>query len=165
MRLSFAQGAAKTHRMAKDNRNALSRRIQALVDDFGRESDWENRYKRVIDMGKNLPPLPATLRDEKYKVKGCQSQVWLHAELSPDGFIVLHADSDAVIVRGLVAVLVYVFSGARPDEILQTKPTFLADIGFDTHLSPSRANGLNAMIKQIYLYAAAFQALAAARGL
>ena len=139
----------------------IDERIEKLKSDFSKDSDWESRYKRVIEMGKALPELPENLRVETYKVKGCQSQVWLHAELNPDGRMKLVGDSDAVIVRGLVASLLHVYSGATPEEILKTSPRFLSDIGFDTHLSPSRANGLNSMVKQIYLYATAFKALAA----
>ena len=135
-------------------------RIERLTADFQKDVDWEARYRRVIEMGKALPELPESLRNETYKVKGCQSQVWLHAELGPDKRIKLVGDSDAVIVRGLVACLLYVYSGASPEEVLASSPKFLADIGFDTHLSPSRANGLNAMVKQIYLYATAFKVLA-----
>lgn len=136
-------------------------RIKKLTNDFAKESDWESRYKRVIEMGKALPELAVEFRTETYRVKGCQSQVWLHAKISADGRIELVGDSDAVIVRGLVASLLYVYSGATPEEVLHTSPQFLKDIGFDTHLSPSRANGLNSMVKQIYLYASAFKALAA----
>ena len=141
----------------------IDERIQKLTADFAKESDWESRYRRVIDMGKALPELPENMRIETYKVKGCQSQVWLHADITSEGRMNLVGDSDAVIVRGLVASLLYVYSGSTPEEILKTSPKFLSDIGFDTHLSPSRANGLNSMVKQIYLYATAFKALAAQR--
>ncbi len=139
---------------------ALEGRIKKLTHDFSQDKDWEARYKRVIDMGKALPELAAEFRVDTYKVKGCQSQVWLHATLGSDGRMNLVGDSDAIIVRGLVACLLHVYSGATPEEILKTSPKFLSDIGFDTHLSPSRANGLNSMVKQIYLYATAFKALA-----
>ncbi len=138
---------------------ALEGRIKKLTQDFNQDKDWEARYKRVIDMGKALPELAPEVRVDTYKVKGCQSQVWLHAALA-EGRMNLVGDSDAVIVRGLVACLLDVYSGATPEEILKTSPKFLSDIGFDTHLSPSRANGLNSMVKQIYLYATAFKALA-----
>ena len=139
---------------------ALEGRINKLTQDFNQDNDWEARYKRVIDMGKAVPELAPEFRVVTYKVKGCQSQVWLHAALGKEGHMNLVGDSDAVIVRGLVACLLHVYSGATPEEILKTSPKFLNDIGFDTHLSPSRANGLNSMVKQIYLYATAFKALA-----
>ncbi len=135
-------------------------RITNLVATFAGDADWEARYRRVIDMGKDLPALPNEFRADMFKVKGCQSQVWLHAKLTPEGRMDLVGDSDAVIVRGLVAALLAIYDGATPDEVLKTSPAFLSDIGFDTHLSPSRANGLNSMVKQIYLYAQAFKALA-----
>jgi cysteine desulfuration protein SufE len=143
-----------------DSAEPIEARIQKLTEDFAQDQDWETRYKRVIDMGKALPELAPELRMDTYRVKGCQSQVWLHANITGDARMNLVGDSDAVIVRGLVACLLYVYSQATPDEILKTSPKFLSDIGFDTHLSPSRANGLSAMVKQIYLYATAFKALA-----
>ncbi len=137
-------------------------RIESLKKDFQQDPDWEARYKRVIEIGKALPPLSEKLRTEQFLVKGCQSQVWLHAELE-DGRMKIVGDSDAVIVRGLVACLIRVYSEATPIEVLSVSPQFLKDIGFETHLSPSRANGLNSMVKQIYLYATAFKALAAVK--
>lgn len=142
-----------------NRRKTIESKIEAIVSDFASDPDWETRYKRVIDLGKKLPPLPEQFRSETFKVKGCQSQVWLHAETDFDGTLKIHGDSDAVIVRGLVALLVEVYSGSMPEEILKVKPDFISKIGFDTSLSPSRANGLNAMIRQIYLYATALSAL------
>lgn len=139
----------------------IQTRIDKLKADFLGETDWESRYKRVIDLGKALPEIRPELKTETYKVKGCQSQVWLHAELDQEGRMQIMGDSDAMIVRGLVACLLKVYSGATPEEVLKTSPQFLSEMGFDTHLSASRANGLNSMVKQIYLYATAFKALAA----
>jgi cysteine desulfuration protein SufE len=141
----------------------IHQRIEALKSDFQKDPDWEARYKRVIEIGKALPPLSEKYRNEQFLVKGCQSQVWLHAELGKDGLMKLVGDSDAVIVRGLVACLIRVYSDASPAEVLSVTPQFLKDLGFESHLSPSRANGLNSMVKQIYLYATAFKALAAAK--
>ncbi len=141
----------------------ISERVEKLTADFKREGDWEARYRQVIDLGKSLPEMSNQFRNDTFKVKGCQSQVWLHASLAPDGRIRFVGDSDAMIVRGLVACLIKVYDGATPEEVLSTSPRFLNEIGFDTHLSPSRANGLNSMVKQIYLYATAFKALAANR--
>lgn len=139
-------------------------RMRNIVAEFSRDTEWEAKYARVIQKGKSLSELPVAFRDEKYKVKGCQSQVWLHAELSPNGRMQLHGDSDAVIVRGLVACLIEVYNQAIPSEVLASSPSFLNEIGFDSHLSPSRANGLHAMVKQIYLYATAFDAMARLKG-
>lgn len=130
-----------------------------IVEEFSGLGNWEQRYKKIIDLGKALPELDEKFKTEELKVKGCQSQVWIHASLSDDNKVIYQADSDALIVRGLVALLMKVYSGATPDEILATEPTFIGDIGLQSHLSPSRTNGLMSMIKQIKYYAAAFKAL------
>lgn len=140
--------------------NPVTERQKKLADEFSAAADWEARYKLLIERGKKLPALPAEIMTETYKVKGCQSQVWLHANLSPDGLVELRADSDALIVKGLVAILLEVYSHSKPDDILTAPTTFLKDLGFEGGLSPSRANGLYAMLKQILYYAQAFQALA-----
>lgn len=131
-------------------------RIKLIVDEFKKYSDWEDRYKHLIDLGKSLAPMPEDHKAENNKIKGCQSQVWLHAELDGDK-VIFTADSDASIVKGVIALLVQVYSGCTPDEILTIKPTFLEEIGLKEHLSMSRANGLTAMLKQITFYAMAFK--------
>ena len=130
-----------------------------IVEEFSGLANWEQRYKKIIDLGKALPELDEQFKTEELKVKGCQSQVWIHASLSDDNRVIYQADSDALIVRGLVALLMKVYSGATPDEILSTEPVFIGEIGLQSHLSPSRTNGLMSMIKQIKYYAAAFKAL------
>jgi cysteine desulfuration protein SufE len=140
--------------------NPVVKRQEKLAQEFAQAGDWEARYKLLIEKGKHLPALPPEIMTDTYKVKGCQSQVWLHAGLSPDGRVELRADSDALIAKGLVAVLLEVYSNTKPDEILAAPTTFLKDLGFEGGLSPSRANGLYAMLKQILYYAQAFQALA-----
>lgn len=135
----------------------INDKIDSLVIDFKRFSDWEERYKHLIDLGKKMPPLDEIHRIPANLVKGCQSQVWLHADLL-DGKIYFQADSDASIVKGIIALLVGVYTGSTPDEILSTKPTFLEDIGLREHLSMSRANGLNSMMKQISFFAMAYKA-------
>lgn len=132
-------------------------RINKLKIDFNRFTDWEDRYKHLIEIGKKMAPMDEAFKVESNLVKGCQSQVWLHAELK-DGIIYFQADSDASIVKGIVALLITVYSGSTPDEILCTKPTFLEEIGLREHLSMSRANGLNSMMKQITFFAMAFKA-------
>lgn len=139
--------------------NIVTERQSRLIQEFHRLPSWEERYKRLIERGKKLPELPKELYDEKYKVRGCQSQVWLHAELTPEKKIHLHGDSDAMIVKGLVALLLETYSDASADEILGAGTDFIKELGFEGHLSPSRANGLYAMLKQILLYATAFRAL------
>lgn len=135
----------------------INDRINVLVEDFKRFSDWEERYKHLIDLGKKMPAMEDVHRNPGNLVKGCQSQVWLHADLL-DGKILFQADSDASIVKGIIALLINVYSGSTPDEILATKPTFLEDIGLREHLSMSRANGLNSMMKQISFFAVAYKA-------
>ncbi len=135
----------------------INDRIGKLIEDFKRFSDWEERYKHLIELGKRMPAMNEVNRIPANLVKGCQSQVWLHADLK-DGRIYFEADSDASIVKGIVALLVNVYSGSTPDEILTTKPTFLEDIGLREHLSMSRANGLNSMMKQISFFAMAYKA-------
>jgi len=129
---------------------------QSIVDEFQALPDWEARYERLIQLGAALPPFPEEHRREALKVKGCQSQVWLHARLE-EGRVVLAADSDALIVKGLIALLLRVYSGLSPARILATRPDFIEAIGMRRHLSPTRANGLAAMVKQIQLYATAFR--------
>ena len=131
-------------------------RIKLIVEEFKKYSDWEDRYKHLISLGKSLAPMQEEHKTESNKIKGCQSQVWLHAELVGDK-VIFTADSDASIVKGIIALLVQVYSGSTPDEILAIKPTFLEEIGLREHLSMSRANGLTAMVKQISFYAMAFK--------
>lgn len=134
-------------------------RQNALIKDFSALTQWEDRYKKIIDIGKSLPEMPENLKTEQNIVKGCQSQVWLSASLSDDGRMLLQGDSDALIVKGLVGLLLSVYSGSAPSEILATPPEFLRALGFEGNLSPSRANGLHSMLKQIKLYATAFDYL------
>ncbi len=131
-------------------------RQNKIIEDFSSLTQWEDRYKKIIELGKALPPFPEALRTEQNIVKGCQSQVWLSAELDSQGQMILHGDSDALIVKGLVGLLLKVYSGTKPAEILVTPPEFLRALGFEGNLSPSRANGLHSMLKQIKLYATAF---------
>jgi cysteine desulfuration protein SufE len=137
--------------------NLLERQKQ-VVAEFAGLNDWEDRYKKLIELGKALPELPDDKKLEDYKVKGCQSQVWIHAKLV-SGKIVFEADSDALLVRGLVALLLRIYSDATPAEILTTPPDFVKEIGLESKLSPSRANGLFSMIKQMKYYAMAFQSI------
>lgn len=134
-----------------------------IVKEFSQFPDWEQRYKHIVAIGKNLPPMEESLKTEDNKVKGCQSQVWLHGKLGEDKKIYFMADSDAIIVKGLVGLLIQLYSGLPPEEIINGSPNFLQQIELQKHLSPSRANGLYAMIKQIKYYAMAFK-LATDRG-
>lgn len=134
-------------------------RILSLKESLGGARDWEEKYKRIIDMGKGMPAFPEEHRSEGNKVRGCQSQVWLHA-YEENGRVRFRGDSDASIVKGLVALLLSVYDDSTPEEILATRPVFLEELGLKQHLSMSRANGLNAMMKQILIYAMAFKARA-----
>ena len=132
---------------------------QEIIDEFSVLDDWMDRYSLLIDQANDMPAL-----DEKYKtdsnlIEGCQSRVWLQADLE-DGKVILQADSDAILVRGIAALLVRVFNGHTPQEINNADLTFIDAIGLREHLSPTRSNGLLAMIKQIKLYALAFKAKA-----
>lgn len=133
-------------------------RVNQIKQRLGQYSDWEDRYKELIHLGKGLQNYPEDKRDEKYKVKGCQSQVWLYPELK-DGRVYFFGDSDAVLVKGIVGLLLSVYSDATPDEILATKPEFLKEVGITEHLSMNRSNGLAAMMKQIQMYALVFKSL------
>lgn len=131
-------------------------RRQKLIAEFQNLPDWESRYKKIIALGKSWPDLPETLKTEEAKVKGCQSQVWLHAHRAADGGVEFQGDSDAFLVKGLVALLLGLYSGLQPETILKNPPEFLKELGFESNLSPSRANGLNSMIKQMKTFAMAF---------
>jgi len=129
---------------------------EALIDEFSLFDDWMEKYEYMIDLGKTLPKIDEDLKTEDKLIKGCQSKVWLHAELR-DEKVIFTADSDAIITKGIVAILIRVFSNQNPQAILDAKMEFIDEIGLKEHLSPTRANGLVSMIKQMKLYAAAFQ--------
>lgn len=127
-----------------------------IIRSFKLLSDWPERYKYVIKLGQKLPPLDQAKKVEENLVRGCQSQVWLDTKLDGDK-IIFTADSDAAITKGLVALLVNVYSGETPDTILATNPKFIKEIGMQEHLSPTRSNGLASMVKQIKIYAMAYK--------
>lgn len=131
-------------------------RIAEVITEFNSHTSWEGKYKELINFGKNMPAYTEEFRTEDNKVRGCQSQVWLHSSFE-DGKIIFEADSDASIVKGVIAILVKVYSGSTPQEILSTPPTFLEDIELKQHLSMSRSNGLASMLKQINIYAFAYK--------
>lgn len=137
----------------------IDQKIEALIQKFQNYPSWEERYNHIIKLGKELPEMDVKYKVGNNLVKGCQSQVWLFAELDPEGKIRFQADSDALIVKGLVAVLMILYNGHTPEEILKAPVDVLAKFGFQGHLSPSRANGLVSMIKQIRNYAIAYQAI------
>lgn len=137
----------------------IDARQSKIIAEFSAIQSWEDRYKRIIELGKSLPSMAENLKTEQNIVKGCQSQVWLSAQLNDQGQMILQGDSDALIVKGLVGLLLSVYSGSAPAEVLATPPEFLKALGFEGNLSPSRANGLHSMLKQIKMYATAFDYL------
>ena len=124
----------------------------SIVEEFSMFDDWMDRYAMLIEMGKECPIIDSQYRNDNYLINGCQSRVWLHAELK-DGKIYFTADSDAVITKGIINLLIKVFSGQTPADILAADMSFLDEIGLKEHLSPTRSNGLLSMVKQMMLYA------------
>lgn len=136
----------------------IKEKQEDVIEEFALFDDWMDKYEHIIEIGKDLP-----LIDDKYKIddnliKGCQSRVWLHAELL-DGKLTFTADSDAIITKGIIGLVIRVFSGHTPKEIAETELFFINQIGLQEHLSPTRSNGLLSMLKQIKMYAIAFQAI------
>ena len=127
-----------------------------LVEEFSFFDDWMQRYEHMIDLGKSLPLIKEKYKTDDNIIKGCQSKVWMHAELE-ETKLVFTADSDAIITKGIIAILIRVFSKQHPDEILNADTKFIDQIGLKEHLSPTRANGLVSMIKQIKMYALAYK--------
>jgi cysteine desulfuration protein SufE len=126
-----------------------------IVDEFSMFDDWMQRYEYIIDLGKALPLIDEQYKNEDNIIKGCQSKVWVHAEQNEDK-IVFTADSDAILTKGIVALLIRAFSNQKAADILEANTNFIDEIGLKEHLSPTRANGLVSMIKQIKMYALAF---------
>ncbi|MDE6108692.1 MAG: SufE family protein [Muribaculaceae bacterium] len=139
----------------------IEQRQQEIVEEFSDIDDWMDRYGYIIDLGNALDPLPDSLKTPDRLIEGCQSRVWLDAEQDAEGRIIFRADSDAIIVKGIISLLVSVLSGHTPDEILDAQLHFVDEIGLSRHLSPTRSNGLLAMIKQMRVYALAFKAKSA----
>lgn len=130
--------------------------IQAeIIDEFSMFDDWMQRYEFIIDLGKSLPLIEEQYKTEDNIIQGCQSKVWVHGELADDK-IVFTADSDAILTKGIIAILIRVFSNQNPVDILNANTDFIDEIGLKEHLSPTRANGLVSMIKQIKMYALAY---------
>jgi cysteine desulfuration protein SufE len=136
--------------------NNIKENQQEIIEEFEMFDDWMQRYEHLIEMGKSLPLIKEEYKTEENLIKGCQSKVWVHAELSDDK-LVFTADSDAIITKGIIAVLVRAFSNQHPKDILDADTAFIDEIGLKEHLSPTRANGLVSMIKQLKMYAVAYQ--------
>ena len=131
---------------------------QEIIEEFEGFDDWMDRYQMLIDLGSEQEPLPFQYNTESNLIDGCQSRVWLQADLTPEGTVHFQAESDALIVKGIVTLLIRVLDNQTPDEILSADLHFIEDIGLKDHLSPTRSNGLVAMLKQMKLYAMAFKA-------
>jgi cysteine desulfuration protein SufE len=126
-----------------------------IVDEFSMFDDWMQRYEYIIDLGKSLPLIDENYKTEENIIKGCQSKVWVHGEKNDDK-VVFTADSDAILTKGIIAILIRAFSNQKPEDILEANTDFIDQIGLKEHLSPTRANGLVSMIKEIKMYALAF---------
>lgn len=127
-----------------------------VIEEFSEMSDWMDRYQLLIDLGEEQAPLPAADKTEQNLIDGCQSRVWLVCD-EHDGILTFRGESDALIVKGIVTLLIRVLSGHTPDEILNTELYFIEKIGLTEHLSPTRSNGLLAMVKQMRMYALAYK--------
>jgi len=129
---------------------------EEIIDEFSMFENWEERYQYMIDLGKSLPLINDQYKTEDHLIKGCQSRVWVHSEMEGDK-VVFTADSDAIITKGIIAILIRVFSNQNPKDIIEADTAFIDEIGLKEHLSPTRANGLVSMIKQLKMYAVAYQ--------
>jgi cysteine desulfuration protein SufE len=137
--------------------DTITVREAEIIEEFELFSDWMDKYEHIISLGKELPLIDDALKSDDLIIKGCQSRVWLHAKLM-DGKVIFTADSDAIITKGVISLLVRVLSGQTPQAIIDTELSFVDRIGLKEHLSPTRSNGLVSMIKQMKLYALAFKA-------
>ena len=135
----------------------IEQRQQEIIDEFSDIEDWMDRYGYIIDLGNSLPAIDESLKTPDRLIEGCQSRVWLDAETDSEGHVHYRADSDAIIVKGIIALLIDVLNDHTPDEILGADLRFIKEIGLSEHLSPTRSNGLVAMLKQMRAYALAFK--------
>ncbi|MEA1878807.1 MAG: SufE family protein [Bacteroidota bacterium] len=129
---------------------------EEIIEEFSVLDEWMDKYNYLIEMGREIPLIDDKYRKEEYLINGCQSRVWLQAEFQ-DGIVIYKADSDAIITKGIAALLIRVLGGRTPDEIILTELTFIEKIGLKEHLSPTRSNGLVSMLKQMRYYALAFR--------
>lgn len=130
---------------------------EEIIAEFADYDDWMDKYSYLIELGNDMPVFPEEHRKEENIIEGCQSTVWIHAEKSADGTIIYQGDADAIIVKGIVGLLIRVLSGHAPEEILDTELYFIDKVGFKENLTPTRSNGLLAMVKQMKVYAAQYK--------
>lgn len=135
---------------------SIAEKEQSLIDDFAIYEDWMEKYEYIIELGKDLPLIDPSLKTEDRIIKGCQSKVWMSSELK-DGKVIFKADADAVIAKGIIALLVQVLSNESPEDVVEAELNFIKEIGLQEHLSPTRSNGLVAMLKQMKLDALALK--------
>lgn len=133
----------------------IKERQEEIIEEFSMFEDWMQRYEYMIELGKSLPLIDEKHKTEENIIKGCQSKVWVYAEMQGDE-VDFTADSDAIITKGIIAILIRVFSGQKPEDIINADTSFIDEIGLKDHLSPTRANGLVSMIKQMKMYAIAY---------
>lgn len=138
--------------------NKVELRQEEIIEEFEMFSDWMEKYEHIIELGKELEPLDESFKVDDHLIKGCQSRVWLAAKQNDEGEVVFSADSDAIITKGLVALMIRVLSEASPKEIAESNLHFLDAIGLHSHLSPTRSNGLLSMVKQMKMYGLAYSA-------
>ena len=134
----------------------IEEKEREIIEEFSLFDDWMDKYEHIIGLGKELPLIDESLKTDDLLIKGCQSRVWLHAKLE-NGKVIFTADSDAIITKGIINLLIRVLSGEKPDDIVNADMTFIDQIGLKEHLSPTRSNGLVSMVKQMKLYALAFK--------
>lgn len=139
--------------------STISHTQDELIEEFGLFDDWADKYEYLIDLGKKLLPMSESFKSEENVIKGCQSKVWLHAEKQGD-LVVFQADSEAIIVKGMISMLIRVLSNHTPEEIMKADLYFIDQIGMSQHLAQTRSNGLVSMVKQMKNYAVAFHAIA-----
>jgi len=134
----------------------IAEKQEEIIEEFALFDDWMQRYEYMIELGKSLPLIDEKYKTEDHIIKGCQSRVWVHAEMTDNNKVSFTADSDAIITKGIIAILIRVFSNQNPKDILEASTEFIDEIGLKEHLSPTRANGLVSMIKQLKMYALAY---------
>ena len=133
---------------------SIEEKETALIDDFAIYDDWMEKYEYIIELGKDLPMIDDSFKTDDHLIKGCQSKVWMNAEIK-DGKVVFTADADAIIAKGIIALLIQVLSNEKPQDIIDAKLDFIKEIGLQEHLSPTRSNGLVSMVKQMKMDAVA----------
>lgn len=144
--------------MHKERVMSIQERQDEIIEEFSMFDEWMEKYEHIIALGRELKPMPGQFKTDEFVIKGCQSKVWLNAEIQENGNISFLADSDAIITKGLVALMVRVLDDQKPEDVMQADLFFVEKIGLHDHLSPTRSNGLLAMIKQMKYYGLAIQA-------